>query len=544
MNEKRFYDYVEEMVGWFLEQMPVMATYMGVHNYDHLLGDFNIKNFEAFLGKAKEYLEELERLDSRDWSVEGKVDHTLVIHFLKGMIMEQEDRALHRRNPGFYLENILEGIFSLVIKDFAPLEKRFQSLWQRVAETPRVLKEARRNIQPEDVPVVWAEVALEQARMVPHLFRELLPSMAGEFPALKEKLEEAGEKAEEACRSFIAYLEEEVLPVAAGEFAAGEAHFNALLKERHMVSYDAEELLEAGWRLFNETRVQIESMGREIDPALTADEIIERDKEDHPAAHELLPAYRRAMEGAKSFTIEQGIASIPAGEILQIIETPEYLRLIIPYAAYVPPGIFEDKLEGYFMVTPPDKNASHQEQKEKLKGQPYSKIPVTALHEAYPGHHLQLAWSAREGSVARKLGMTLSTMFIEGWAFYCEELMEELGFIDTKAQKLGRLTDQLWRAARIILDVSLHCRGMGIQDAVDFLVKRCGLQPVDALAEVRRYTSYPTQPQSYLMGKLEILKIIDEYRKHFTGRSMREMHDDILACGSLPPKLLCQQLFS
>ncbi len=241
--------------------------------------------------------------------------------------------------------------------------------------------------------------------------------------------------------------------------------------------------------------------------------------------------------------MEHNIASIPAGETLRIIETPLFLRPIIPYAAYIPPGIFEEKIEGIFMVTPPDENASPEEVEAKLKGQPYSKIPVTVMHEAYPGHHLQLAWAASHGSTARKMGTQLSTLFVEGWAFYCEELMEQLGYVNTPLQRMGRLSDQLWRAARIILDVSLHCRGMSVPEAADFLVRECGLQPADALAEVRRYTVTPTQPQSYLMGKLEILKIIDEYRKLRPGASLRQMHDDILACGSLPPQLMRKQLF-
>ncbi len=544
MDESRFYTYVEEMVGWFMEQMPVMATFMGVHAYDHLLEDFRQESIEASLVKMKEYLAELQGIDSSDWSKEGKIDHSLVTQLLKDFILKDEVTAPHRRNPGIYLEEIMEGVFALIIKDFAPLEQRLQSLLGRIEEAPRVLEEGRINLQPEQVPRVWAEVALDQARMGPALFLKLLPSMAADFPEVKDKIEAAGRKASEACSDFAVYLEEEVLSTAAGDFAVGEKHFNTLLREKHLVDYDAAELLKTGWRLFNETKAQMKALGQEIDSEQTIETIMQMDKEDHPAAHELLPEYRRAMQAAKDYTIKHRIASIPAGETLRIIETPTFFRPIIPYAAYIQPGIFEETLEGLFLVTPSDEGASPKEQEEKLKGQPYSKIPVTTLHEAYPGHHLQLAWSARQGSIARKLGVMLSTLFIEGWAFYCEELMEELGFIHTPAQRLGRLSDQLWRAARIILDVSLHCRGMEIQEAVNFLVERCGLQPGDALAEVRRYTSTPTQPQSYLMGKLEIQKIIEEYKERFPNASLLEMHDSMLACGSLPPKLMREQLFS
>ena len=137
---------------------------------------------------------------------------------------------------------------------------------------------------------------------------------------------------------------------------------------------------------------------------------------------------------------------------------------------------------------------------------------------------------------------TTMTFFSEGWAFYCEELMEELGYIDAPIQRLGRLSDQLWRAGRIILDVSLHTRGMSVDDAMAFLVDKCHLEPDDACAEVRRYTGTPTQPQSYLMGKLLILDLVDDYRSAYPDATLQETHDAIMACGSLPPRLMRRQL--
>jgi uncharacterized protein (DUF885 family) len=107
---------------------------------------------------------------------------------------------------------------------------------------------------------------------------------------------------------------------------------------------------------------------------------------------------------------------------------------------------------------------------------------------------------------------------------------------------LGRLSDQLWRAGRIILDVSLHTKGMSVDEAIDFLVEECHLERSNAQAEVRRYTSTPTQPQSYLMGKLAILKVVDEYRAAHPDATLKEVHDAILGCGSLPPRLMRQRL--
>jgi uncharacterized protein (DUF885 family) len=305
-----------------------------------------------------------------------------------------------------------------------------------------------------------------------------------------------------------------------------------------MVDYDADELLEIGWAQLHSTRTQMEAVAREIDPGRSAKDLLNQAKGDHPSAEGLLDAYREQMATIRQYVIDHDIATIPPGETLRIVETPSYLRPILPYAAYMRPGIFEQKQEGIFIVTPVDPAAPAEEQEQKLRGHSWSKLPVTALHEAYPGHHLQLVWANRQETIPRRMGSFLATLFIEGWAFYCEELLEQMGYIAKPVQRLGRLNDQLWRAARIILDVSLHTRGMSVDEAVQFLVQEAGLEPTNALAEVRRYTQTPTQPQSYLMGKLAILELVADYRRARPEASLRQVHDALLGSGSLPPRLM------
>jgi uncharacterized protein (DUF885 family) len=309
-----------------------------------------------------------------------------------------------------------------------------------------------------------------------------------------------------------------------------------------MVDYDARALLETGWAQFHETRAQMEALSSEIDPARTAREIMEEAKADHPGAGELLEVYQKEMAAIREYAVARDIVSIPEGETLRIVETPGFLQPIIPYAAYLPPGLLEKRQEGLFFVTPVDPESPPGEQEEKLKGHYRAKLPITALHEAYPGHHLQLVWANRQEKIPRRMGTFIATLFIEGWAFYCEELLEQMGYIAEPVQRLGRLADQLWRAARIILDVSLHTEGMAVEEAIKFLVEECQLEPTNARAEVLRYTQTPTQPQSYLMGKLAILEIVADYRRAHPEASLRQVHDAILGAGSLPPRLMREQL--
>jgi len=542
-TEKRFYAKAQYLLERLLERNPVAATQLGDHRWDDRLADMSAAAIESDYQELRGALSEMQAMDTSGFGLDAQIDQQLLVQILKQFVRQYEKLKGHLRNPGGYLDEAAAGVFLLLIKEFAPLPERLRSALGRVRAVPRVLEDGKRNVVPAEVPRVWAETTLEQAEQVPGLFMGLLPFMAGEVaPELVPELVEAGQAASEAVQAYSEWVKSEVLPQAAGDFAAGRELFDEMLREDHMVDYDADQLLDTGWQQFHATRAQMEAVAAEIDPSKTVKELLEAAKADHPTAVGLLDAYRGQMAAIRQYVIDQGIASIPPDETLRIIETPAYLRPIIPYAAYMSPGILEERQEGIFIVTPVDPSAPPEEQEQKLRGHYWAKLPITALHEAYPGHHLQLVWANRQETIPRRMGSFLATLFIEGWAFYCEELLEKMGYISQPIQRLGRLSDQLWRAGRIILDVSLHTRGMGVDEAVQFLVQECSLEPTNALAEVRRYTQSPTQPQSYLMGKLAILELVADYRRAHPEASLRQVHDALLGSGSLPPRLMRQRL--
>jgi uncharacterized protein (DUF885 family) len=542
--EKTFYQQAEAWLERLLELNPVAATQLGDHRWDDRLSDTSLVAIESQNQEIRTALAGFEAMDAAGFRLAARIDHTLLVQILKSFVRQHEKIQGHRRNPSGYLDEALGGVFVLIIKEFAPLSQRLASALGRVREIPRVLADAQKNLDPESVPPVWAQTTIEQANQAVGLFAGLLPALAAEIsPDLQQGLAAAGQEAAQAVRAYVHFLEDEVVPRAEGDFAVGRDLFDELLREEHIVDYDANQLLETGWEQLRQTRAEMEAVAHEIDPDRTVQEVLEEAKADHPSADGVLDAYREAMDAARTFVIDHNIVTIPEGESLRIIETPDYLRPIIPYAAYMQPGILEEEQKGIFVVTPVDTDSPPEAQEQKLKGHNWAKLPVVALHEAYPGHHLQLVWANLQETIPRRMGSFLATLFIEGWAFYCEEMMEQVGYISAPIQRLGRLADQLWRAARIILDVSLHTKGMTIDEAVDFLVNESQLEPDNALAEVRRYTQTPTQPQSYLMGKLQIVKLIEEYRQAHPDATLRQVHDSILGCGSLPPKLMRQQLF-
>lgn len=544
IEQAEFYRRAGKFIDRVMEEAPVGATQLGDHRFDDRLADYSKGALNRQLKEIKNFVDEFASFDTTGFDVDARIDHRLMVQIAKSALRNLEKFKDHLRNPGAYCDECMGGVFLLLIKEFAPLEERLAKVLGRLRAIPDVLAQGRANITREEVPPIWNEVALESSQQGLALFTMLIPALAQRVPNLATDLNSASQTAAKALEDYARFLRETVGPKARGDFAAGKELFEELLRENHMLDYSADELLKIGWRLFEETDKAMAQLAQRIDRQKTARELLEIAKANHPKADELLDVYRREMDRAKQFVVAHDIVTIPAGESLKIEPTPPFLRGIMPYAAYMMPGPLEKIQQGIFLVTPVDPHSPKEEQEQKLKGHYYGKLPVTALHEAYPGHHLQLVYANSVGSLPRKLGAFISTLFIEGWAFYCEELMEQLGYIDQPTQRLGRLSDQLWRAARIILDVSLHTKNMTVQEGIDFLVSKCGLEPTNARAEVRRYTGSPTQPMSYLIGKLEILKLIEEYKKRHPGASLQQVHDAVLSCGSLPPRLMRERLLA
>jgi uncharacterized protein (DUF885 family) len=541
-KEATFYSAVDTFVTQLLAEAPVAATQLGDHRFDHRLGEHSADTLRRQEGQFRQALRELDAMDTSTFGPDAAVDHTVVVRLVRSFLREIEPLRTHERSPGTYVDECLGGVFLLLVRDFAPFPVRMKAVLGRLREVPRVLAEAKKNLVPERVPPAWAEMAIESATQGRQLFTILVPLLALRTPWLFLQVAVAARRAAAAVNEYSRFLRSNIVPQARGDFAIGRVQFEEMLHDQHLLDVSADELLATGQRLYDETQRSMDELAQKLSPGKTAREILDEAKTQHPEPGDLLNAYRREVTRARAFVVERGIATIPAGESLRIEPTPAYLRGVLPYAAYLPPGLLDTKQEGIFLVTPVSPRASAQAREAKLRGHNFAKLPITALHEGYPGHHLQLVHANRTATLPRRLASSLSSVFVEGWAFYCEELMEQLGYLDNPVQPLARRKDQLWRAARIILDVSLHTRGMTIKEGVAFLVDRVGLEPADALAEVRRYTQSPTQPMSYLIGKLEILKFIDAYKARHPGVSMREMHDTILACGSLPPKLLAQRL--
>lgn len=213
---------------------------------------------------------------------------------------------------------------------------------------------------------------------------------------------------------------------------------------------------------------------------------------------------------------------------------------MLAVASYMSPPAFRPSLVGYFNVPYPPDGVSDEEVQKRLETNSFHSIPTITVHEAYPGHHWHLVTAQANPRPARRVFST--SYFSEGWALYAERVMREKGFFEDPRHELCHLDARLFRAARIIVDTSLHIGDMSVEEAVTFMSTKASLSEPTARAEVGRYCSWPTQASSYLTGAIEIERIRDQWVAG--GGDLRAFHDKIALSGMLPIALAEQAVLA
>jgi len=536
VRDSPFAALIDEFVWQRHRSDPVLATIQGVHEFDGVPTDLSAEGFLARDELAERWLSRFEGLDQYSVTVVERTDRGLVLAALRGERVLRPFAAWRKR-PSLYADSVVRAAYYGALRDELPLEERLALVVRRLARAPEAFAAARANLEPAEVPALWLDIALRSAPGGAAFLRGPLVAQAPADTALARDLAAAALVAADALDGYAGWLRETVAPRAAGAFAIGREAFDALLRERELVAHDADTLETFGAELVRETEAALVEAARALGDEDWR-ESVARLRRDHPAADELVAAYRGELERAREAAALCGVASIPAGEDLVVEATPAFATPTYPYAAYVGPAPFGASRRGRFWVTLPEPEDSTELARERLEGHPRAGLAVIACHEGYPGHHLQQSVAADHRSSARKAFR--SNVFIEGWGLYVEELMTELGFLGAPETRLLRLKDLLWRAARIHVDVGLATGSLSAEQAVEHLVLVPRLERPNALAEVRRYTLDPLQPSSYALGRAAILKLRDEARSR--GWGMREFHDRLLATGSLPPRLVAAEL--
>jgi uncharacterized protein (DUF885 family) len=526
-QDDRLYDLVETRLRRLVRDNPVFATATGIHTEDGRLGDASRDAVVQEIAADRAHLAEVEAIDPAGLSAEAGFERDLEIHNVRRALFEAEVvRIWERRSTA--MDTVGDALFLLFARDFAPLPERLESITGRLEEIPAFFEASRTRAVVPQVRL-WQQLEVDAAEELPTLFQDVetvARDVVGEPE--RRRLERAVAVAVAALAEYTDWLTGS-LADGVDDWALGRELFDEAVAMRAFDGLDADAILEIGWQQLAEAKAARVAAAREIDPTVDESTVVERVKADHPATfEEALDAYRTAMFRARQHLIDRDIVGVPPDERIAVVETPDYLRNIIPFAAYFSPPKFDREPSGIYVVTPSVGDAAG-----AMLEHNYSSISNTSIHEAYPGHHLQLSVASRHPSLTRLT--TEAPEFVEGWGMYSEQMMREQGFdVDAKF-RLTMYTDVIWRACRIVLDVRMHRGEIGVEDAVRWLVEQTSFEEPNARAEINRYTYTPTYQLSYLLGKVLLLQLRgDEERRLASSFSLRAFHDALLGNGSLP----------
>ena len=523
-----FYDLVEARFARTVREDPVLATYLGIHAWDDALADASRDEVVGEIAADRRHLTAIEAIDPAGLSAPARFERDIEIHNLRRVIFDADVvRRWERHSSG--IDAVGDALFPLFTRDFGTPAERYAAIAGRLEAAPEHL---RAHQTRATVPQVrsWQELAIASARDLPSFFEEIVATAGalGLEDAAVRRLERAVERAQVAVTEHASWVES-TLAGGTDEWPLGRERYDELVRLRAFDGLDADSILEIGHEQLELNHAARAAAARELDRDAPELEVVERVKSDHPGSfEEALAEYRQVMARARRFLVDRGLVTLPPGERVDVVATPAYLRRVMPFAAYFPPAPFDPSPVGTYVITP-----SVDDDPGAMREHYRAAISNTSIHEAYPGHHLQLAVAARHPSLSRLFSD--APEFVEGWGMYSEQMMREEGFDDGPAFRLALATDAIWRACRIVLDIRMHRGEISIEDATAFLVEHTRFERPNALAEVRRYTRSPTYPLSYLLGKALILGLREgERRARGPAFSLRDFHDTLLGNGSLP----------
>jgi uncharacterized protein (DUF885 family) len=517
------------------DDSPTQASSLGLTEYDERLDDLSADAFKRRIESDDAWLARFRGAGQADLAPAERIDRDLLVSVLRGRQLAQP-LEMWKRQPATYLGPGLSGVFSLFLHRLRPEKELAEAARSRLTKVPKNISDGIANLDLARTPRVYLERALGQAKAAAKYARELVPAEVKD-PSSKKRLAEAGAAAGKAFDEFAAYLEQRKAD-AKGDWAIGEELYTALLREKELLPFGTRELRERGREQWDLLSAEANRIAKEIDGGTWQETCDRLNKIHAPTPEGMREEYEEWTERARSFLRDTGLVTLPPGEQCTVEPSPPFQRPILAVASYNRPPAFKDTLHGHFFVPFPPDGTPPEEVQKRLEGNCSAGIPTTAVHEAYPGHHWHLVMAKGNPSHVRRVFGT--PYFNEGWGLYAERVMREQGFFTDPKHLLYQFEATIFRAARIVVDTSLHMGEMTFDQAVKHMVENGNLTEPNARAEVGRYCSWPTQASAYLTGMLEIIDIRTRWlaRRGASDRpALRAFHDALTGAGMLPTSL-------
>jgi len=540
--QKIAHDYIEQ----YLQTNPEQATELGDHRFDGQLTDYSPEAQAKDLATQKEFRDKLNAVDGSQLTGANNVDFRILKENIEYQIFQAEELKEPEWNPLVYMQSLANSLYLLVARDFAPADKRIPNLRRRMEKISEVIGQAKANLQ--NPPRVHTETAIEQTQGAINLVREGLAPLLDRAPQMKKELAPLQEKTAAALEDYKKWLQNDLLPRSDGNFRLGAEKFRKKLRFALASDLSMEEILKRAQADLQQTQTAIYETALPLykkyfpnaDPATLADKhrvtvaVLDKLAEQHPDDGTVVGYAKEVVGEATDFVKSHDLVTIPDTP-LDVIAMPEFKRgVAIAYCDS--PGPLDKTGKTFFAVAPTPKDWSKERKESFFREYNNYEIRDLTVHEAMPGHYLQLAHANEFRAPTLVRAIFRSGTFIEGWAVYCEQMMAEQGYGGPEV-KMQQLKMRLRAIANAILDQSIHAGNMTEKEAMDLMMKETFQQEGEAVAKWKRARLTSAQLSTYFVGVTEHLDLRGRAKtKAGASFDLKKYNDQVISFGSPPVK--------
>ncbi len=541
-SDSAFQQFTNEYIKAFLDHNPGQAVSLGFHEYDGILTDDSKKALDGELLWVKESDRKLSLIDTATLSKRMFIDYRMLRNQIHADLYYFEDLHAPQTNPMNYAGAIDANIY--IKRNFAPIEKRIQSIISIENAAPDYFENAKSNLR-DSLAKPFIDLAIQIARgSTSFLQNDLMTALKDvKNDSLMTSLKASNKKAIDAVNGFADWLQKDRLPKAHNHYAIGRENYMKMLLNSESITMTPEQVLAIGMNELKKEQLVFNSAAHLINPKKKSVDVYNELQKEHPVADSLIPDARKKMESIRQYLIDKHIVTMPSEVRVEVRETPPYARETST-ASMDTPGPFDEKAtESYYYITPVNKKWSPQQQEDWLKSFNYYTTDIVSIHEVYPGHYTQFL-HLKASSVTETEKIFGSYAFIEGWAHYTERMMLDEGYgnngdsVRAAKFRLAQSGDALLRLCRLCVSVRTHTQGMTVDEATKFLMDNWYQGDKPSRQEALRGTFDPGY-LFYTVGKLEILKLRADYQQQEGANfSLQKFHDLMLDNGQPPIRYL------
>lgn len=542
--QKIAHDYIEQ----YLTANPEEATELGDHRFDSRLTDYSAEARAKKLATEKEFREKLATIAGSQLTGANGVDIRILKENIDYQIFRAEELKDPDWNPLVYMQSLANSLYLLVARDFAPAEQRIPNLRHRLEAIPGVIAQAKTNLQHP--PRIHTETAIEQTQGAINLVRQELGVLLDQSAQMKKDLAPVQEKTAAALEDYKKWLQNDLLPRSDGNFRLGAEKYRKKLHFALASDLSMEEIMKRAQADLRQTQDAIYQTALPLykkyfpsaDAATLSDKhkviagVLDKLAEQHPEDATIVGYAKKIVSEATDFVRSHNLVTVPDAP-LDVIAMPEFKRgVAIAYCDA--PGPLEKNGKTFFAVAPTPNDWSKERKESFFREYNNYMIRDLTVHEAMPGHYLQLAHANHFHAPTLVRAIFQSGPFIEGWAVYCEQMMAEQGYGGPEV-KMQQLKMRLRAIANAILDQSIHAGNMTEKEAMDLMMKETFQQEGEAVAKWKRARLTSAQLSTYFVGATEHLDLRTaaekKLGKHF---QLKKYNDQVISYGSPPVKYL------